>query len=97
MRKLVLIVALISAVSFGFGWITEDLCCVGGSFADDPNTPIVAAEYALPAHLQGASKAALTTVSVAAAAANPAQAAVEAVFLEAQPTGLSSLQSPRRC
>lgn len=96
-RKLVLIVALLSAVAFGFGWIQEDLCCVGGSFADDPSTPVVGAEYALPAHLQAAPKAALPAVAVEVAGEREQRAGTAVTASHDPGPGLSSLQAPRRC
>lgn len=96
-RKLVLILALLSAVAFGFGWIQEDLCCVGGAFADDPSTPVVGAEYALPAHLQAAPKAALPAVTVTAPGKRDLRAATVVLASQDLAQGLSSLQNPRRC
>src|SRR3954465_15453750 len=56
MRKLILVLALVSAMGFGFGRLNEDLCALGGSFADDPSTPIRVVELALPGHTQGMQK-----------------------------------------
>ena len=96
-RKLVLMLALLAAVGFGFGWITEDLCCLGGSYADDPNTPIVASEYALPSHSQAAPKLALPAITVETAAAENVRVAASAIAPTDHPSGLSSLENPRRC
>jgi len=56
MRKLILVLALVSAMGLGFGRLNEDLCALGGSFADDPSTPIRVVELALPGHTQGMQK-----------------------------------------
>lgn len=96
-RKLVLMLALVAIVGFGFGWITEDLCCLGGSYADDPNTPTVAAEYALPSHSQAAPKVALPTVTVKAVAVENVRGGDSTIARADQPSGLSSLANPRRC
>jgi hypothetical protein len=96
-RKLVLFLALVAVVGFGFGWITEDMCCLGGSYADDPTTPVVAAEYALPAHSQAAPQAVLPTVTVEAAGLDNLHVRTFSVARDRLPTGLSSLQNPRRC
>lgn len=96
-RKLILMVALVSAVGFGFGWITEDLCCLGGSYADDPNTPVVAAEFALPSHLQAVPKAVLPTTGLAPAAEDMVRVGSSSQAPEVYPAAFSSLQNPRRC
>ncbi len=89
--------ALVAVVGFGFGWITEDLCCLGGSYADDPNTPIVAAEYALPSHSQAAPKAVLPTFTLDAVAFDNFRVKAIRIILTEHPSGLSSLENPRRC
>ncbi len=89
--------ALVAAVGFGFGWITEDLCCLGGSYADDPNSPIVAAEFALPSHLQAAPKAVLPTVALDPDAVHDTRVGTSKVAPATESSGLSSLQNPRRC
>ncbi len=96
-RKLVLMLALFAAVGFSFGWITEDLCCLGGSYADDPNTPVVAAEYALPSHSQAAPKAALPTLTAEPVAVANVRTAASTTAPADHPSGLSSLANPRRC
>ena len=96
-RKMVLMLALFAALGFGFGWISEDLCCLGGPYADDPNTPVVAAEYALPSHVQAAPKAAQLMMAVRAGM----DTAVPLVTLRHsagdQSSIPSSFQNPRRC
>lgn len=96
-RKSVLILALVAAVGLGFGWLTEDLCCLGGSYADDPSTPIVAAQFALPSHSQAASKAVLPAVSVVSHAMVIVPIGTVAVAPKDTSSRFSSLQNPRRC
>ena len=96
-RKAVLLLALVAAVGFGFGWITEDLCCLGGSYADDPNAPIVASECALLAHPQTAQKAALPTVTLGAVVSDHFRVKLIPLVPADQPSGLPSLENPRRC
>lgn len=96
-RRLVLMMALLSAVGFSFGWISEDLCCLGGSYADDPNTPIVASEFALPAHSQAAPKAILPVLAVRSDAVGAVQTSRPAIAGENVPAAVSSLENPRRC
>jgi len=96
-RKLVLVLALLSAVAFGFGWISEDLCCVGGAFADDPSTPVTAAEYALPSHLQAAQKAALPAITITAPGGDNLRVGPSGLIPQDHPSGMQSQQNPRRC
>lgn len=96
-RKLVLLLALVAAVGFGFGWIAEDLCCLGGSYADDPNTPVAAAEFAIPSHSQAAQKAVLPTVTIDAASANVVRITDFKSAPQEGPSRLKSLEDPRRC
>ena len=96
-RRLVLLMALFSAVGFSFGWITEDLCCLGGSYADDPNTPVVAAEFALPAHSQAPPKAFLPLMVVRSEAIDLPQPGNLVPATKDFLPAVSSLQNPRRC
>ena len=77
MRKLVMVMLLISAVGLGCGCFTDDLCALGGSFADDPNNPGVTAEFALPTHPQAAIKAVKSVAQPVAV--RPGAAAVKRV------------------
>ena len=88
---------LVSALGFGFGWINEDLCRLGGSFADDPNIPVVAAQFALPAHLQASSKAVTPRIVIDASAEDSVHVGSFNAAPEEHPAGVSSLQNPRRC
>ncbi len=97
MRKLVLVVALMSAVGLGFGRLTEEMCSLGGSFADDPTNPVITAEYALPSHAQTAPRATIPIVAVRLFSLTPVPAGVPGLVPEAQSAVLPSLQSPRRC
>ena len=61
-KKLILVLALVAAVGLGSGRLAEDFCACGGSFADDPSTPIGMAELALPSHTHAAQKAVAPSV-----------------------------------
>jgi hypothetical protein len=63
-RKSILTVMLMAAIAVGAGILTEDLCACGGSFADDPSTPVRMTELALPSHTQAAQKAVAPSVSI---------------------------------
>ncbi len=96
-RKLILVVVLITAVSLGFSWLTEDLCTAGGSYADDPTSPISMAQYALPLRLQSAHKAAVAVLVLPPVVpSRPLVAEAPPDF--AEPSGPSVLtDTPRRC
>lgn len=96
-RKLILVVALISAVGFGFGRITEEMCTLGGSYADDPSTPVAAAEFALPSHSQAAPKAFIPSIIAGAASDTAIRVGSSGTVPEAHKADVSSLQNPRRC
>lgn len=96
-RKLLLVILLISAVGLGCGSFSDDLCALGGSFIDDPTSPGVTAQFALPNHRQAAPKAVAGIVAVV-----PAVAAFEAihptqVVLNAQSAPAPSTPVPIRC
>ncbi len=96
-RKLVLVVALLSTVGFGFGRITEEMCTLGGSCADDPSTPVAAAEFALPSHSQAAPRAAIPSM-IAGTTLDPAiRAGGSGTVPETHAAADFSLQNPRRC
>jgi len=96
-RKLVLAVALLSAVGFGFGRITEEMCTLGGSYTDEPSMPITATEFALPSHSQAAPKAAMPSITAGAASDTTIRAGSSGTAPEAPAVADFPLQNPRRC
>ena len=97
MRKLVLVVALVSAVGLGCGRLNEDLCALGGAFADDPTAPVGIVELALPGHSQAAPKAVTPVIAVLLATPQIMPVAVLHAALPSHPLLLSSRPGPIRC
>src|SRR4051812_40593934 len=97
MRKLILVVALVSAVSLGCGRLNEDLCALGGSFADDPSTPIGIVELALPSHSQNLHRLALPVMIAQSSVPAIAKVAPFSVVIVEYPAALPSRPTPIRC
>jgi len=97
MKKLILVVALVSAMGLGGGRLNEDLCALGGAFADDPTTPVGIVELALPSHSQAAHKAVTPVVTVQLASPPIVRLAVPQAVVDSRPAVLPSNPSPIRC
>ena len=97
MKRLILVLALVSAMSFGFGRLNEDLCALGGSCVDDPSTPIRAVELALPAHSQGTQKAVVLIGAVQIPAPGDFQMAPAYTTVQTRSAPPPSPPSPIRC
>ena len=96
MRKLLLVLVLISSIGLGCGQLTEDLCALGGAFADDPSTAVGVLELALPTHAH-AVRQAVAPLTVFPVAADPVEAAISFRSLgEMTPAGPAS-PNPIRC
>ena len=96
-RKVLLIVLLISAVGLGCGCFSDDLCAVGGSFADDPNNTGIVAEFALPMHPQTAMNAVVQVAHVPPATLDAGPLHAPFLAVEEAPAVPSSSPVPIRC
>ena len=96
-RRFILAMALITALSLGFGWLTEDLCAAGGSYADDPSSPVSMAQYALPTRLQSAHKTGVAVFILAPRASGVELALHHSSEMAAPSQPSAPPDTPRRC
>lgn len=96
-RKLLLVILLVSAIGLGSGYFSDDLCALGGSYIDDPTSPGVTAQFALPNHRQAAPKAAAHQLTVLPEVITFEPLHTTQVVSEADSTPSPSSPVPIRC